>query len=509
MKTIWQGAPFVPRWDLVSYAISLDAAVRRNTLEHVALLSTWRFQILSQEVILDRSYRRPFKLQRPPVLFVATDIGSTSFVFEDDADEYKDINGHVIPAELRRRLSEIGWSQDDKVVDRRIQRIRTPLSLLPSYLLDRADADADADADDNAMSADTQSPNPSPEPSPTRPSVSNPSVSRQDSSSGNRQAIKRRPVFVPALVSLFPTLASMVNDADFIVADTARDLIMDFMRDDPALLARFVFQSITGDEVDLMKAVTALKAFLHVRHTLPPTMAHHVLNHLTGFLKSSVRQAAGSSPLRGYAYSLSTIAKLVPQVSKLSIREMRRAKVDPLLIPTGCLWFSSTAPAGPLFPRSLAQTSQSSESLPPALIWITLIRTSQNLLFLSVLKRNPQDIKVIRKNMATVQLPSLSQATEEGNISLRDMIPERWQPSSYPRSSTHSTLTTLSLTLSRTYLLLYQQIFQSISRHLNDRDELAVLLDGLNRILLAHKDDIGIVAHVMFGKSYISLFNCC
>ena len=58
----------------------------------------------------------------------------------------------------------------------------------------------------------------------------------------------------------------------------------------------------------------------------------------------------------------------------------------------------------------------------------------------------------------------------------------------------------LSLTLSRSYLLLIQQIFQCISRHLNDRNELAVLLDGLNRILLAHRDDIGIIAHVMFGE---------
>lgn len=446
-------------------------------------------------MILDRSHRRPFKIQRPPVLFVATDIGSSLFVYEDDAEEYKDINGHVIPAELRRRLSEIGWSQDDRIVDRRIQRIRTPMSLLPGHLLDKVEPDLN-----ESLSVDPQSPSLSPEPSPTKASPSNTSLVRQDSDEGNRQAVRRRPIFVPALVNLFPRLASMADDADFGVASVARDLIIDFMRDDPTLLARYAFQCIGGDENDLMKAVTALKAFLHVRHTLPPAMAHHILNHLTGFLKSAVRHAEDSFPLRSYAYSLSTIAKLVPQVSKISIREIRRAKVDPFLIPSGSLWFPPSAPAGPLFPRNLPQTNNPFESLPTALVWITMIRTSQNLLFLSMLKRNPQDIKVIRKNMTSVQLPSLSRRSSESNLTLKDMVPERWKPSSASRSSDQMTVTTLSLTLSRSYLLLIQQIFQCISRHLNDRNELAVLLDGLNRILLAHRDDIGIVAHVMFGE---------
>ena len=42
-----------------------------------------------------------------------------------------------------------------------------------------------------------------------------------------------------------------------------------------------------------------------------------------------------------------------------------------------------------------------------------------------------------------------------------------------------------------------------MSRHLNDRSELAALMDGLNRILLTHKDDIGVVARVMLGMCII------
>jgi hypothetical protein len=41
-------------------------------------------------------------------------------------------------------------------------------------------------------------------------------------------------------------------------------------------------------------------------------------------------------------------------------------------------------------------------------------------------------------------------------------------------------------------------------RHLNDRHELAILIDGLNRILLTHGDDIGVVGQAMIGLLYKS-----
>lgn len=479
-----------------------DPTTRRVALERIGALATWRFQILSQEVILDRNHRRPFKLQRPPVLFVATDIGSSLFIYEDDADEYRDINGHIIPLELRRRLSEIGWEQEDRIVDYRIQRVKTPMSLLPTQHLERLDGDSL----DPPPVADIQAP--SPEPSPTKASPSGSSLARRDSHSSFRSGFKRRPVFVPALVALFPSISTMISDLDYTVASTAAELVMDFMRDDPSILARTVFQLISGDEQAITIAISTLRAFLHVRHALPPATAHHVLNHLTGFLKSSVKQAPSVHPLRGFAYSIPIIAKLVAQVTKLSMRDIRRAKVDMLIIPSGSLWFSPNAPAGPMFPRGLEGVTFA--EVPLNLVWITIIRSSQNLLFLNMLKRNPQDIKVIRKNMARLELPSLKFGMALPDLTLADMIPRKPHVDLRARTRTQATLTALSLTLARSHLLLVEQVFQCLPRHLNDREELAVLIDGLVRILLAHGDDIGIVAHVLLGMSrilYLS-FNC-
>ena len=41
-----------------------------------------------------------------------------------------------------------------------------------------------------------------------------------------------------------------------------------------------------------------------------------------------------------------------------------------------------------------------------------------------------------------------------------------------------------------------------MSRHLNDRHELAVLVDSLNRTLLVHGNDINIVSQVLIGMTF-------
>ncbi|EKM57985.1 uncharacterized protein PHACADRAFT_139496 [Phanerochaete carnosa HHB-10118-sp] len=471
--------------------ISPDPVKRRTALEKFAVLSTWRYQILSQEVVLDRNHRRPFKLQRPPVLFVATDIGSSLFIYEDDNEEYRDIHGHVMPLELRRRLSEIGWAQEDRPIDPRMQRIKTPMTLLPSQQFERLDSTSQ----EGVTSSESHSHDVSPEPSPKSSPASSP-ISRRDSNASTRQSTRRRPVFVPTLVALFPRISVMLADEDFVVANLARDILMDFMRDDPTLVAREVFQIISGNDQDVSTAISTLRAFLHIRNVLPPAMSHYIFNHVTGFLKTSVKQIGSADPLRAFAYAVPILAKLVTQVSKLSIREVRRAKVDPFMMPTGSLWFLPNAPVTSLFPKSLEASGMHPFSeVPPNLVWITMIRTSQNMLFLSMLKRNPQDIKTIRKNMSDFELPALNPDGIAPTLSLQDMFPHRRRLQRGPRSKAQITLTSLSLTLSRSYLLLLEQVFQCMSRHLSDREELALFIGGLVRILLVHGDDIGIARY--------------
>lgn len=472
--------------------------MRRRALQRFGTLASWRYQMLSQEAILDRTHRRPFKLARPPILFVATDIGSSLFIYEEVDDGWKDSHGNILPLELRRRLSEIGWAQEDRHIDQKTQWVRTPMSLIPSLQLDKMESNHS----DAFPTAEPGSPSPSPEPSPTKSSSrGDTSLTRQDSTTSGRAGIRRRPVFVMTLISLFPRLTSMLLDRDFGVASAALELVMDFMRDDPTLLARAVFNLLASDEQGLAMAISTLRAFLHARQVLPPAMAHHALNHLTGFLKSSMKHSVGTAnPLQSYAYSMPVIANFITQVSNLSMREIRRAKIDMFLTPTGALWFPPSAPMGSQFPRSLKGTTNPFESVPPQLVWITLIRTSQNKLLLSMLKRDPQDVKTIRKHITRLVLPSLDAFDDDSPLTLGDLLPQRPGFNSSMKMPFDTTLNILSHTLARSYLLLVCQLFQAMSRHLNDRNELSILVDGVSRILVTHGNDVNIVAHCMLGE---------
>ncbi|KAI0659698.1 hypothetical protein C8Q70DRAFT_914754 [Cubamyces menziesii] len=468
-----------------------DSAVRRKAVERVATISSWRFQLLSQEVILDRSYRRPFKLTRPPILFVPTDIGTSLFEIEEDPNDFKDSKGHVLPLELRRRLSEVGWAEERGEMDPKTRWIKTPVARLPTTQLDSLSTASDGDP------GPPESPNssPSPEPSPTRSSPRDSPLTPRDTSGATTSKAKRRPVFVATMVALFPTLSEMIKDSDFTVANTAKNLVLDLMRDDPTVLSRSVFHGISGDSASVMSAVTTLRNFLHSEAVLPPGMAHHVLNHLAGFLKSAMRHTDAINPLMGYGYTSPIIAKLAPQVSKISMRDIRRAKVDMLFVPSGSLWWDDSAPLGPMFPRGLDGSQNPFEAFPPQVVWVTMVRTAQNLLLLNMLRRNAQDVKVVRKNLSTLVLPLTFDNTQPESIPLNAYVPikKRYRPPPNP------TLTALSLTLVRSHLLLLHQVFRSTSRHLNDREELALLLDGLNRIMLAHGDDVGVVAQAMLN----------
>ncbi|CAL1699709.1 unnamed protein product [Somion occarium] len=461
---------------------SPDSVTRVHALEKISMLSSWRFQLLSQEVILDRSFRRPFKLARPPILFVATDMGSSSWTYEEDANEWKDSHGNVLPLELRKRLSEIGWDEENRQVDPKMQWIRSPMSLLPSYQLDHLDNNAG----ELMLSPEPHSPSPSaspsasPQPSPVKPSSTDSALTRQDSNASIRSlGVKRRPVFVPTLLTLFPLLAKMVSDRDFSVSAAALDIVFDFMRDDPALIGREIFALLSGDEASVIAGISALRAFLHVRHVLPPAMAHFVLNHLTGFLKSLVRSTESLTPLQNYAYSVPIIANLFTQVSNLSMRELRRNKVDMFFVPTGSLWFPPTAPASSIFPRCLPGNLNPFDSLPMPLVWMTL------------------DAQILRKNATSLVLPSPDNEEETNLLSLNNLLPRKPDINRKPWTPGQVTLRDLSLTLARSYLLLAGQIFQCLSRHLNDRAELSIWMDSISTILVRHGNDVGIVAHSM------------
>ncbi|KAG0706951.1 hypothetical protein DFH29DRAFT_96804 [Suillus ampliporus] len=458
-----------------------DSATKITAMQRLDMLLNMRFQILSQPFLLDKNRRRPFKLARDPLPFVPTDIGSSLFVPDQEDDDNEDM-----PKELRKRLAEVGWLDEKRPTDQKREWVRTPLSLLPSNLQDR-----------NAGATERlQSPISSPISTPTKPrsnsDVSDGHLSRRSSDPTSR-GVKRRAVFVPALGTLFPQLVALTLDSRIDVSCAARDSIMDLLRHEPALLIRPILDLLVSNDEEA--ATTAVRGLLHLNQHLPPAMAHYTFNHLAGYLKFIAREVTSTNALPNFALAAALLSNLVTQVSEMSIREIRRAKMDLFLIPSGSLWFTASSPSGPMFPKAQS-LSENPFEVPPSLVSITMIRVAQNRLFLSMLSRNPQDVQVIRKTVEHIVLPSTDALTAARFLELSDFVPQKLFAQ---QDGPESILTTLSLMLSRSYLLLIAQIFRSMSRHLSDRSELTVFIDGLNRILLRHGDDIGIVSQSLIA----------
>ncbi|KAG5721509.1 Unc-80 like protein [Termitomyces sp. T112] len=463
---------------------SSDEDTKLNAVHKIGILFNWRYQIISPHIIADRA-RRPFKAARGPLSFVSTDIGSTAYIRKDDPNDVKD----NFPAELRKRLAEIGWNHDDAPVDQHQEWIEVPISLLSSQQLDRLE---------------NIGPDIAPPPSPTMlnlglltsltgEKVEDTGLLRRSSSTGGPiHMLKRRAVFVPSLTFVFPRLASLVFDPSLSISSAARSTMLDIMRNDPTLISRPVLDLFAGEQKDIQSAVVTLNAFLHVQRVLPYPMSHFLFNNVAGFLKWTSRQSEEADALQDFAHVVPILTHLVTQVSGLSVRDIRRAKIEPFLIPSGSLWFPSSAPSGPMFPRSLGSNRDPFENLPSDLVSITIIRVSQNMLLLAMLKRNRHDVQLVRKSMSRLELPTIT--IDQSPLELADFVPFRGK-----KEQASPSLTGLSIMLSRSYILLVAQVFRSMSRHLNDRNELAVLVDGLNRVLLVHGDDIGIVSQVIIA----------
>lgn len=441
-------------------------------------LYAWRSQLLSQTYIYDRARRRPFRLARHPIAFVAIDVGSGNYVHEQTEEDRKNLPSGALPLELRKRLAEVGWEQDDQPTDTRLEKLRAPMSLFSVSQLEYMHGGND--------------------PATILPSHSSNNTKqllrRKSSSSGHHPGVRRRPVFVPALVSLFSSMARLGVDLDPVVASAAREAILLILRDDPVMLSRPVMDTLSTDLARVGDAVSLLRAFLHVHHRLPPSASHHIFTHLGGFLKYVSRDSdTDPKALRTFSYTVPILSKLIGQVSSLSMKDLRRSKFEIYVFPSGSLWFPSTAPLSTMFPQSLGPTINPFDELPPQLVAICMIRTAQNMLLYDMLKQKPQELHAVRKSLTGLVLPGENTGKD---LDARNFLPRRLSNEKRRRSGYHQ----VSLALCRSHLLLLGQVFRTMSRNFNSRTELTRLFDGLNRILLAHGDDIGIVTHALIGK---------
>ncbi|KZO98241.1 hypothetical protein CALVIDRAFT_37847 [Calocera viscosa TUFC12733] len=450
---------------------SEDDELRQRALRRLSHLLSRRNQILAQFHITDRNHRRPFKGIRQPISFVATDIGSGQYAESAEEEDGLDMTAGVA-REVKKRLLEIGWVEDENETGSETAAERLSLSLIPSLLLNRLGSATSGQAPAIAQSSSGQAAD-----------SRSPLLRRKSSAANYYVGVKRRIIFVSSVSASLRFLGAIAADGDPLVSGLAQELLSTSVRDDVALIGRPIMEMLSGHALGIHDAIQNLRLIFFAQSAIPPSFAHHILNHLVGFLKTISRDMERLDSYHLYATTMPLVFRTGGHVSDMALRDLRRNKVEALLLPAGFLWFPANAPAGPMFPRSPSAFTESIEGIPLDELKMLAIRTIQNMLVLQLLAREPKDIYTFEKTALPV-LPSSSapSASHKRTPSGSAYIP--WSP---------------WITLGMSYLLVARQLFKSLSSNLNDRAKLANMLEGINSTLQAFPSDLGIVSHSMIA----------
>ena len=394
-----------------------DATVRLDNLHKLATIYGWRHQVLSGLVITDR--RGPvFQFAMRTLDFVATEIGTPNWAPSQDVqDAALNKFGTSLPLELRQRLMDLGWT-DDQNISGKSDWADVPISKMPSSQLHD---DSHSAAIDGLTSSPTKS------------------LRRRGSSASGRSASKRmKAVFPPLLVDLIAVQASLLShDVDLSVCAMSRELVHSLQRDDPAALLR----TFTDNTSDYLTALTRLNALIA---DTTPGFAYLAMNAIIGHLKTVVRNHGSFAY---HAEALTTVSRLIPSVSQVSLRDVRKNKAEHVLLPA-----------------SIHEEEGGFKLHPPWQDGTIPVQTAQLLVLTEILRANPRDVYLVKKMLFNLQI----------QISIADA------------------------SFARAWLLLVSQLFSVLNRNYTDRAELRHFLSNVANILRVHgQGDIFIPSHAI------------
>ncbi|WVW80039.1 hypothetical protein I302_102012 [Kwoniella bestiolae CBS 10118] len=330
--------------------------VRSHALSKIAMLFGWRFQVLAQRILTDR--RGPvFQFTSKTLEFVATEIGSPDWVPSHDVqDAALKKFGRTLPLELRQRLMELGWSEDESL-QAKSDWEQVPVSALP------------------ALQYQQEGMNVERSPSPMR------SLTRKGSSgSGSSYSGKRRKaIFSPTLLAMVNEQArTLAGEIDGPISTTSLEIVKLLQRDDPTGLLRPIAEGFADDFPGSLARLNCIFA------TLTPGFAYAALNTLVGHLKTMLRN---SPHFDHHALALATISRLVPSTSEFSLRDIRKNKAEHVLLPA-----------------SIHEDEGGFKVHAPWRDGQLDVQTSQLLILTESLRANPREVYLFKKMLSNLQI---------------------------------------------------------------------------------------------------------
>jgi hypothetical protein len=466
---------------------------------------------LNQKYIPISSRRRPFRgdggaFSTP---FVPTDLGSNQFTLDEPRWMSKLKNASNFPIELKRQIQELGWDDDDNGEEHEaLKKVLIPLALLPSLFLEEEDERLNED--------------------------DIPATTARHHDVSKIITRRKRATTIHSLTISFLSMVDLLNDDYGGASNALRELLEYFLRDDPAMFLRAFLSDLGKFKLDRHRdMLTRLRYLVSMQHKLPPGFTHILFNYLAGMLKWLVRESKNKKDglvLMTLVHPI--LAELTLSTNDLSIRDLRKNKIEHLLVSTGRFWFTHEQPTD-LFPRYLSDNDKTPFSvldIPPELFSVAMLRISHIQFLTNYLARYPREVYAVKKTMQDYEPTPTPGSTNkrsrwsstEDNFYYPDLARRRRcesdayvynpQGENYllgnsntmdndapPKQPSQQQLDTemLSALRARIWLRFVDHLLNGLNKNYNDRDELERILQGVNVIITEHDRDFGIIGQTL------------
>ncbi|KAI8150027.1 hypothetical protein BJV82DRAFT_585517 [Fennellomyces sp. T-0311] len=484
---------------------SSDPFRRLSAIEKQSSLSGYRFNILAQEYIPTSSRKRPFRgdggaFSTP---FVPTDLGSNRFTMDEPRWMAKLKHASNFPIELKRQIQELGWDDDDQGEEHEaLKKVLTPLALLPSLYLEEEEEPMNEGGDTSA--------------------------GRDESKHVNISKIiarRKRAATVHALTVANLSMVDLLGDDFGGVSSALRELLESFLRDDPALFLRPFLGDLGKAKITQQRELlTRLRYLVDLRSKLPPGFSYILFNYLAGMLKWLTRENKEDGlVLMTLIHPI--LAELALSTNELSTRDLRKHKIEHLLVSTGRFWFTNEQPAS-MFPRCLTDTKTpfSILDIPWDIFSVAMLRISHIQFLTNFLARYPREVYAVKKTLQDYEpivIPGTNKRasfqhglvdTYFPNIALRKRRDttfvfeeeERQENKNIdglkpmPRvSQQEEDVGMLSALRARVWLRFIDTLLIGLNKNYNDRSELERILKGVNMIIMEHNMDFEIIGQAL------------
>ncbi|KAI9480946.1 MAG: hypothetical protein EXX96DRAFT_649501 [Benjaminiella poitrasii] len=482
-------------------------------------MSAFRFNVLSQEYIPISSRRRPFRgdggaFSTP---FVPTDLGSNQFTLDEPRWMAKLKNASNFPIELKRQIQELGWDDDDNGEEHEaLKKVLTPLALLPSLFLEEEEERLNDDENTSAAI---------------------PSNNNKNVDISKIITRRKRATTIHSLTIAFLSMVDLLSDDYGGASNALRELLEYFLRDDPALFLRAFLNDLGKFNLERHKdMLTRVRLMVSMQHKLPPGFTHVLFNYLAGMCKWLVRENKKKDGLVLMTLIHPILAELTLSTNDLSIRDLRKNKIEHLLVSTGRFWFTHEQPAE-LFPRFLAteKTPFKVLDIPESIFSVAMLRISHIQFLTNYLIRYPREVYAVKKTLQDYEpipnpgkkndttrwtteeayYPNLARHKRRGtNAYIYRSEEEGISGANYANGSVDDDddilkaairqpsqqqldIDILSGLRARIWLRFIDCLLSGLNKNYNDRDELERILQGINLIIVEHTGDFGIIGQAL------------